>query len=43
MSESDILDKAKELGFQTKDLGDTYVGSQRQLVELVNYFIASQK
>jgi hypothetical protein len=43
MNESDILDKAKELGFTTKDLGDTFVGSQRQLVELVKYFIASPK
>ena len=40
--DSDILDKAKELGFTTKDLGDTYVGSQRQLAELVRFFIATK-
>jgi hypothetical protein len=40
---NEILEKAKELGFLTKDLGDTYVGTQRQLVELVQFFIASNK
>jgi hypothetical protein len=37
--ESQILSKALELGFSTKDLGDTFVGTQRQLLELVKYFL----
>jgi hypothetical protein len=35
----DILNEAKKLGFRTKDLGDTYIGSQRQLTDLVKMFI----
>ena len=35
----DILNEAKKLGFRTKDLGDTYVGSQRQLTDLVKKFL----
>jgi hypothetical protein len=36
---SEVNDKALELGFSTRDLGDTFVGSQRQLLELVKYFL----
>lgn len=38
-----ILDKAKELGFTTKDLGDSYLGTQRMLIALVKHFIAETK
>lgn len=37
--EEEILAKAKELQFLQKDFGDTYQGSQRQLIQLVKYFL----
>jgi hypothetical protein len=35
----EILKEAKKMGFTTKDLGDTYIGSQRQLTDLVKRFL----
>jgi hypothetical protein len=35
----EILSEAKKLGFTTKDFGDTYVGSQRQITDLVKRFL----
>lgn len=37
--EQEILEMARKLGFLTKDMGDTYQGSQRQLIQLVKVFI----
>jgi hypothetical protein len=38
-----ILEKAKELGFTQKDLGDSYQGSQRLIIALVKHFIVLTK